>query len=256
VPNSCYSATPNLFVYRGDVVKYVSRMADKFNIGAPPVTVHLRRSARAKRYSLRVSGVDGRVSLTMPVRASEKGALRFARQKEAWLRKTLENQPAIERPRFGDLFALEGREYILSPSDNRTISLTAENLKIPGPQADLAPRLRGFLKVRARDKLAQASTKYASIVGKKVTCITLRDTRSRWGSCTANGRLMFSWRLIMAPPEVLEYVAAHEVAHLVELNHAPEFWCVVAELMPAYQQHRAWLREHGQTLHRFRLDGS
>jgi predicted metal-dependent hydrolase len=101
--------------------------------------------------------------------------------------------------------------------------------------------------------LVQASDHYAAKIGRRVTRVTLRDTRSRWGSCTAEGALMYSWRLIMAPPEVLRYVAAHEVAHLVEMNHSNRFWAVVEGLYPGWQTQRAWLRSHGGALHGLRF---
>ncbi len=115
-------------------------------------------------------------------------------------------------------------------------------------------QLKAFLKTRARDALAAPVAHYAGILGQEVHRITLRDTRSRWGSCTAQGHLMFSWRLVMAPPEVLDYVAAHEVAHLVEMNHSARFWAVVARLRPDYQTQRDWLRREGAGLHRVMFD--
>jgi predicted metal-dependent hydrolase len=87
------------------------------------------------------------------------------------------------------------------------------------------------------------------MIGRPYSRITLRDTRSRWGSCTADGALMYSWRLAMAPPAVLDYVAAHEVAHLAQMNHSPAFWAVVARLVPGHAAPRRWLKLHGQTLH-------
>ena len=99
----------------------------------------------------------------------------------------------------------------------------------------------------------QASDHYAAKIGRRVTRVTLRDTRSRWGSCTAEGALMYSWRLVMAPPEVLRYVAAHEVAHLVEMNHSHRFWAVVEGLYPDWQAQRAWLHRHGGALHSLRF---
>jgi predicted metal-dependent hydrolase len=90
-------------------------------------------------------------------------------------------------------------------------------------------------------------------VGRSYTSLALRDTRSRWGSCSPDGRLMYSWRLIMAPPQVLDYVAAHEVAHLVELNHSPAYWRVVTGICPDWKRHRDWLRTHGSSLHRLRF---
>src|SRR5690606_32603283 len=111
--------------------------------------------------------------------------------------------------------------------------------------------LMGWLKALARDRLAAAADRHAATLGRGYRSLVLRDTRSRWGSCAADGRLMFSWRLAMAPPEVLDYVAAHEVAHLAEMNHSPAFWAVVERLMPDHRAPRAWLRAEGAALHRW-----
>jgi predicted metal-dependent hydrolase len=111
----------------------------------------------------------------------------------------------------------------------------------------------GVLKALARDRLTEASDRHAAALGRRYTRLTLRDTRSRWGSCSSAGALMYSWRLILAPPEVLDYVAAHEVAHLAQMNHSPAFWAEVARLCPSYPTHRTWLRRSGDTLHRYRF---
>ena len=111
-----------------------------------------------------------------------------------------------------------------------------------------------FLKFAARDRLAGMSDHYAGLLGRSFAGITLRDPRSRWGSCSARGRLMYSWRLIMAPDAVLAYVAAHEVAHLSEMNHSPRFWAVVDGLYGDTRMPRDWLRREGATLHRYRFD--
>jgi predicted metal-dependent hydrolase len=126
-------------------------------------------------------------------------------------------------------------------------------LVVPGPGA-AGPRIAAWLKLRARDALAPAVRRYAGMVGREAGVINLRDTRSRWGSCSSTGRLGFSWRLAMAPAEVLDYVAAHEVAHLVEMNHAPAFWDQVERLMPDYRRHRAWLRHEGGRLHAYSFE--
>jgi len=115
-------------------------------------------------------------------------------------------------------------------------------------------RLKAFLKLQARGRLQVACEFYAERLGRGFGKITLRDTRSRWGSCSANGDLMFSWRLIMAPPEVLDYVAAHEVAHLVEMNHSAAYWDVVRGIYPDYEAPRCWLKANGGLLHRYRFD--
>jgi predicted metal-dependent hydrolase len=110
-----------------------------------------------------------------------------------------------------------------------------------------------FLKALARTRLVAASDRYAGLLGQGFAAISLRDARSRWGSCTAEGALMFNWRLVMAPPDVLDYVAAHEVAHLVEMNHSPAFWAVVTRLRPDWKRQRDWLQTQGGALQAYRF---
>ncbi len=222
--------------------------------GVPPVQITLRPSARARRFSLRVSRLDGRVTLSVPVGARETEAMAFARQQEPWIRRALAAMPASASVAIGATLPVEGRMVTLAQGPGRQVRLDGESLLIPGDPGQAAARAKAFIKVLARDRLTAASDRYADLVGRTYARVTLRDTRSRWGSCTADGGLMYSWRLAMAPPEVLDYVAAHEVAHLVEMNHAPAFWAVVARLMPGYQTRRAWLRRHGQDLHGHRFD--
>ncbi len=223
--------------------------------GSPPVEVHLKRSAQARRFSLRVSRLDGKVTLSMPLRAREGEALAFLKGHEGWLRETLQAMPeSARRPvGLGSPIPVEGRELVLAAGTGRGIRVDGDNLLIPGNSATAGPRVAAWLKVLARDRLARASTHYADLLGRRYTTLALRDTRSRWGSCSPDGRLMYSWRLIMAPPSVLDYVAAHEVAHLVELNHSAAYWAVVSRIYPGWQAQRAWLHEHGQTLHRLRF---
>jgi predicted metal-dependent hydrolase len=223
--------------------------------GSPPVEVHLKRSARARRFSLRVSRLDGKVTLSMPLRAREGEALAFLKGHEGWLRDTLQAMPesALRPVGLGSVLPVEGRELLLASGTGRGIRLEGNSLLIPGDPSTAGARVAAWLKVLARDRLAKASTHYAALVGRRYTTLALRDTRSRWGSCSPDGRLMYSWRLIMAPPPVLNYVAAHEVAHLVELNHSAAYWAVVDRVYPGWQAQRAWLHQHGQTLHRLRF---
>ncbi len=225
-------------------------MIKTVQIGSPPIEVHLRRSTRARRYSLKVSNADGTVSLTLPNRASERAALSFAKRQEEWLRAALGKLPPLTAPVYGGTIPFEGRDVVLQPGAGRLVRLEGQSLLVPGTPTALPAKLRGFLKVQARAKLVDASQIYADLLGRKLARVTLRDTRSRWGSCTEAGNLMFSWRLIMAPPEVLKYVAAHEVAHLVEMNHSADFWQQVEGLMPDYQTPRRWLKQNGTQLHR------
>lgn len=218
--------------------------------GEPPVEITLRRSARARRFSLRVSRLDGRVTLSMPARAREAEALRFAAEKAGWLREVLGEAPPRLGLDFGAAVPFEGRALSLRPAAVRAVRVEGEAMLAPPDAARLGPRVEAFLKFAARQRLQSACEIHAATLGRRFARITLRDTRSRWGSCTADGALMFSWRLIMAPPAVLDYVAAHEVAHLAEMNHSPAFWSVVRRLVPDYEDHRRWLKRHGTGLHR------
>lgn len=219
--------------------------------GVPPVQVILRRSARAKRMTLRVSQLDGRVTLTLPKAVPDRDAVAFVRTRETWIRGHLLRRPAACHVAHGGLIPVEGSDYRIVEILGRRIVPDGDTLGVPRGAA--GPRLKTWLRELARDRLAAASDRYAGMLGLPYSKLTLRDTRSRWGSCTVNGGLMYSWRLIMAPPEVLQYVAAHEVAHLAEMNHSPAFWSQVQRLYGAYDAPRAWLRNHGGKLHSYRF---
>jgi len=221
--------------------------------GSPPVEVHLKRSARARRFSLRVSRLDGKVTLSMPLRAREGEALAFLKGNEDWLRQTLSAMPAsaLRALGFGAAVPVEGRDLVLIPASGRGVRVEGDRLMVSGDPATVGPRVAAWLKVLARDRLACASTRYAGLVGRSYTSLAIRDTRSRWGSCSPDGRLMYSWRLILSPPQVLDYLAANEVAHLVEMNHSARFWRVVARECGHVERAKTWLDTHGNDLHRY-----
>ncbi|WGW05021.1 M48 family metallopeptidase [Tropicibacter oceani] len=222
--------------------------------GNPPIPVILRRSARARRLSLRLSRLDGRVTLTLPKGVSEAEGRDFVLSKESWLRAHLDQQQAEVPVTHGALLPLHGADLPIRPGSGRAVRLTETALEVPGHQDQVPRRVQAFVKTLARDRLAEASDRYSQALGRPYTRLTLRDTRSRWGSCTADGGLMYSWRLILAPPAVLDYVAAHEVAHLAEMNHSPAFWAVVERLYGDWKAPRRWLRTQGPQLHRYRFD--
>ncbi len=223
-------------------------------IGQPPILITLRRMARARRFSLRVAASDGRVTLSLPLRAREADALAFAQTQEGWIRAALAKMPQGVTVSIGQQITVEGVALTLTAGQGRFVRIDADQLIVPGDPDRVAARVAAFLKVRARDRLAAASDHYAAQIGRQVTQITLRDTRSRWGSCTHQGALMYNWRLIMAPPAVLDYVAAHEVAHMIEMNHSDAFWAVVARLYPAWKPQRAWLKRFGAQLQAVQFD--
>ena len=228
-------------------------MSELLKIGDPVIEVKLKKSARARRFSLRMSNVDGGVSLTMPKRAALRDAVAFANDHEGWMRKHLDKRPEQIVPQIGGAVMLDGVEAPITKGTGRSVRFDMGVLYVPGSDAQVPAKLRAFYKTLARDRLAEASERYAALVGRRFSRITLRDTRSRWGSCTSDGNLMYSWRLMMAPRVVQDYVAAHEVCHLVEMNHSDAYWAQVAKIFPDYKAQRNWLRQHGRQLHRYQF---
>ena len=211
----------------------------------------LRRSGRARRISLRISQLDGRVTLTLPEGVCEDEALSFARTKENWIRSHLQTRPEAAVIGYGAILPVEGVSHQVVQTGGRRV-IRADG-QIGVPEGAVGRRLQSWLRELARDRLADASDRYSQSLGRPYSRITLRDTRSRWGSCTSKGALMYSWRLVLAPPKILNYVAAHEVAHLAEMNHSPAFWSTVERLYGPYRESRKWLRSQGNALHGYRF---
>ena len=222
--------------------------------GNPPIDVVVKRSARARQLSLRVSSLDGRVTLTLPKRVPDREGEAFLRSKEDWLRGHVAKMAKTVVVAHGAVLPVEGVPLRITPGQGRSLLIDGDRLLVPGPEDRVAARVQGWLKTLARDRLAAASDRYAARLGRSYDRITLRDTRSRWGSCTHDGGLMYSWRLILAWPDVLDYVAAHEVAHLAEMNHSDAFWRQVDRLYGDWRPAREWLRKHGHELHRYRFE--
>ena len=222
--------------------------------GNPPVDVLLRRSAQARRLSLRISRLDGRATLTLPTRVPEREGMAFVRERESWLRKHLSAIEPEMPVEIGATVLFEGADVPVIAGPVKRATLKSGSLMVPDDPGKVGKRVAAFMKMRARDALADASDRYAAALGRSYNRISLRDTRSRWGSCSSAGDLMYSWRLIMAPRSVLEYVAAHEVAHLQHMDHSDRFWGVVNDLFPNHKACRKWLRDNGGALHRVRFD--
>ncbi|MXY32867.1 MAG: M48 family metallopeptidase [Boseongicola sp. SB0664_bin_43] len=217
----------------------------------PGVRIDVRQSARARRLSLRVSNLDGRVTLTLPTGVSLRVAQDFAAKKANWIARAVERRPCPIPVDFGAEIPVEGKPHMIVRGSGSTARF-AEGA-IEAPEGPAAPAVMALLKELARERLVAAAERHSRAVGKEFRQLTLKDTRSRWGSCSAEGNLMFSWRLIMSPPGVLDYVAAHEVAHLRHMDHSSAFWSVVRTVCPEYQASRGWLRREGAGLHRYRF---
>ena len=228
-------------------------MNQHFLPGNPPLEINLRPSKQAKRMSLRVSRLDGRVTLTFPYLVGESQALEFAREKEHWLRAQRDQHEDPIQVGLGVSVPYQGRQRVITQCDVSRIEID-DDIRVPRSKNAVSKRLLAHLKQSARSELAFASDKYSKVLGRPYSRLSIRDTRSRWGSCSSSGGLMYSWRLIMAPPEVLDYVAAHEVAHLAEMNHSQAFWDTVKKLYGDYTASRNWLRDEGHALHRYRFE--
>jgi predicted metal-dependent hydrolase len=222
--------------------------------GDPALTVYLRRSGRARRISLRVSRTDGRITLTLPTGVPHRLGEAFVIERTAWLRAAVAGLDGAVAVEPGALLPVEGELLRLARAPVRAVHIEGDTLLLPqrGRAGTVAAN---WLKLRARARMLAAVDRYASALGpaarRPPARLRLADPRGRWGSCSSAGDIMLSWRLILAPPVVLDYVAAHEVAHLAQMNHSPAFWAEVARLMPDHARHRAWLRQHGNALHRY-----
>ncbi len=217
--------------------------------------VALRPTRAARRMSLRVSGLDGRVTLSYPPGVRRRALDDFLDRHRDWLFKQAASAQAPGALAEGDAIPIEGQMRRIELGSSRSgMALTDAALIVPTGRTALGPRVQGILKTLARNALSADVDHYAAIAGRRAGRLTLRDTRSRWGSCSPAGDLMFSWRLIMAPADVRRYVAAHEVAHLTHMDHSPAFWAHIEHLMPGHAPHRSWLRANGKGLHRYRFD--
>lgn len=220
----------------------------------PEIPLKLRRNARARRMTLRISRVDGSVTLTVPRGVSERQALAFAAEQQDWVLRHLAQQAAPVLVGAGHSLTVAGTLLRIEQGTSKRLLCKDGVIELPDPPEKGRRHLLAWLKEQARAELGRASDHYSRRLGRAYTRLTLRDTRSRWGSCSSAGALMYSWRLILAPTSVLEYVAAHEVAHLAEMNHSPAFWRVVEDLYGPHKTARDWLRHEGPHLHRYRFE--
>jgi predicted metal-dependent hydrolase len=210
---------------------------------------------RARRVSVRVCPVKRMAIATAPSPRLLKQAAKFAAERAGWIAKELARLPQNVTLTHGAFMPLRGVTYELVFERGRGGARfepgpQAPRLVVPAPDMDLFEgRLLRFLKNEARNDLTARVEAHVAELGVKYASLAVKELRSRWGSCSTAGALAFSWRLILAPPFVLDYLAAHEVAHLVEMNHSRRFWAQVRKCMPDYERGRRWLREHGISLH-------
>jgi predicted metal-dependent hydrolase len=240
--------------------KPVETSAIEISFLGEDIRINLKRNASARRFTLRVRGATGDILLTMPARASLAQARDFAQAHGAWLMARLARIP--QRAPFlpGAKIPLRGVEHVLRHCPRPAVRrgpVWIEQIDgrswicATGDAAYFERRVTAFLREEARRDLESAVGRHAANAGRRPISLTLRDTSSRWGSCSAKGALNFSWRLILAPPFVLDYLAAHETAHLRHHDHSEAFWTLTRSLCPATAKAEAWLKAHGAELHRY-----
>lgn len=227
-----------------------------FDLPHGPVTVHWRRSERARRVSLRIDARTGVVVLTVPARsgrAAARGAgMALLTGHAGWVADRLSALPSPVAFAAGAEVTLAGVLHRIHhvPGGRGGVWLEAGAIHVSGEASFLARRVGDWLRAEARRRLAAKVVAKCTAAGLAAHRVTVKDTRTRWGSCTPDGTLMFSWRLVMAPDLVQDYVVGHEVAHLRHMNHGPEFWRLVAELTPHKAAAVDWLKVNATTLMR------
>jgi predicted metal-dependent hydrolase len=226
--------------------------------GSQIYSVRLRRHRRARRYTLRIHPSDREAILTMPPRGTLAEAKDFAQLHGGWIAARLGRLPKAAPFQPGTVLPLRGvpHRIVHRPGMRGTVWTETRDsgeriLCVAGGPEHIERRIYDYLKREVRADLQDAVQSCAQHLGVKVKRLSIRDQSSRWGSCTSAGSLSFSWRLILAPPFVLDYLAAHEVAHLVEMNHSARFWKVVARACGHVERARTWLDTHGNDLHRY-----
>ncbi len=215
-----------------------------------PARVEWRRSPRARRVSLRIDPRGGSVVVTLPPRAGRTAGMALLMDHAGWVAERLAALPGITLFADGASIPLHGVEHRIRHAPGRGGAVWVEDREIlvAGGAEFLARRVSDFLRAEARRRLGELVAQKARAAGVVPRRVTVKDTKSRWGSCAASRNLAFSWRLVMAPRHVQDYVAAHEVAHLRHMNHGARFWALVAELTPHTDAAVVWLRTEGPRL--------
>ncbi|TLU71910.1 M48 family metallopeptidase [Lichenicoccus roseus] len=217
--------------------------------------IRWQRSRQARRVSLRIDPRAGTVVVTLPPRITREAGLALLHAHSGWISGKLAALPGHVVFDAEAMVSLSGVPHVIRhhPQARRGVWVEAGEIRVSGDHAFLQRRVLDFLRGEARDVLGAlargiAEASVATGAALRPRRLAIKDTSSRWGSCSSDGVVMFSWRLVMAPPEIQHYVVAHELAHLRHLDHGANFWALVAALTPHRQRAEAWLRLHGAAL--------
>lgn len=222
---------------------------------AEPLILRLSVNRRARRVSIRIDARAGEAVVTAPSARRLDDGVAFARQKAIWISERLAARPAASPLAPGETLLLHGRPVRLEATGGagaaRLVQTDQGPVILSGGEGEAyARRVENLMKRLARQALTERTEVHLKTLGQRPVRLSITDARSRWGSCSPHNRtIRYSWRVVMAPPAVLDYLAAHEVAHLVHADHSPAYWSVVERLVGDHRPHRKWLRDHGGALH-------
>lgn len=225
------------------------------DVAGRTLPLRIVENARARRLTLRIEPGGRGLRVTVPAGIREDEVDRFVERHHGWLEQRLARVPDRPELRPGTKLPVRGVPHGIVHQPERRGTVTqgvdetgAPTLFVHGDRRHLGRRLSDFLKREAKRDIEPLVARHAGTVGRRAKAIRYRDTVSRWGSCTSDGTLSFSWRIMMAPPAVIDYLVAHEVAHLREMNHGPKFWALCRDLCPRTDEARAWLKRNGAAL--------
>jgi predicted metal-dependent hydrolase len=228
-------------------------LPEMLTVGTRAIALNVVRSPRANRLTLRIARNGDAAKITAPLHVREVEIMDFVSRHMGWLGEKLEAYPARPTLRVGVKVPIKGVAHQILHRPGRGTNAVVANstgpeLHIYGQEAAIARRIADYLKKEAKATIEPMALKLAGETGRRIKSIRFKDTTSRWGSCSSDGNLSFSWRIMMAPPKVIAYLVAHEVAHLTEMNHGPKFWALCGKLCPDSDACRAWLKRNGSKL--------
>lgn len=211
------------------------------------------QSARAKRLTLRIDEQERVPVLTVPRRCSEKRALEFVESHRDWITNMLARIPQSKKITDASQISFFGQLLTVCHQPEQRAGVYIEDGKIIvcGNKEFIHRRLIDFLKKQAHDRLYELSTAKARVIGCQVNSVCIKDTKSRWGSCSSKSNINYNWRIVLAPAYVINYLVSHEVAHLAHQDHSSAFWDCVAKLCPDYKEGRQWLKIKGRELYQY-----
>ncbi|MBO9195861.1 M48 family metallopeptidase [Rhizobium sp. 16-449-1b] len=223
-----------------------------------PLTI--KQHERATRITLRIEPGGRALKMTIPRGLARRDVDAFLDRHQGWLMTKLAKFSTDTGLNDGGTILFRGVSHRIQHTGSlrglteATVIDGKPVLRVSGMPEHLGRRIATFLKKEARADLERLAKFHAHSIRAPIKSISMKDTRSRWGSCSAEGNLSFSWRIIMAPPSVVDYLAAHEVAHLKEMNHGPHFWALCKKLCPGMEDAKSWLKRHGSLLHAIDFD--